>query len=131
MRDDTGAESIEFALVAPILLIAVLGAVYALLAAAAQVSLQHATGVAARYAAIPAADGTFDTYPDDAAVLRKLTDSTPFFAPASCTATVTGDQEQNRKLTLAARCTLPNPIGQVLGVAESMTMSTVAEARRE
>lgn len=142
LRNDDGAEAVEFAIVAPLLFMIAFGAIYILLALAAHVSLNHATSVAVRYASIPT-DPVATTYPDAAQVKQKLTSSTPFFAPDACTVVVDETGAQNDPVRLEASCDFPNPAGAAFDTMRSLlggtrdtsndtlTMTTAAEARRE
>lgn len=141
LRDDRGAEALEFALVSPMVLMIVFGVIYALLAVSAQLSLSYAASVGARHASIPT-DFVNGVYPTDGAVVERVAAATPFFAADSCGGGVTGTTKQNDKLTLSVTCDFPNPIGHVVGLllgdaattgafAPVLKMSARAEARRE
>ncbi len=150
-REQTGAEIAEFALVAPILLLAIFGLIYAMLAAAAHVSLAHASSVAVRYASLPV-DPVLDVYPSLGQVTDKLHASTPFFGTGSCTTALTGDSTANSRVVLTADCRFPNPLGRTLNAlaavvggepqapepgdgpyvdSSDITISSTAKARRE
>jgi Flp pilus assembly protein TadG len=142
LRDETGAEAIEFALVAPIMLFLVIGLVYGLLAVAAHLSLGHATSRGLRYATIPT-DPVSAVYPTGDEVAERVASQTPFFTADDCTTTVTGDERENAPVTLEVSCDFPNPLGgAVEGLRNAffgggsdqpdvIAMTTRAEGRRE
>lgn len=141
LRDERGAEALEFAIVAPVALFLLLGLLYALLSLAAWLSLGHATSGAVRYAAIPQAG----TYPDADAVRERLVGATPFFGAEACQTTIDGEEIEGRAVRLEVACTFPNPPGAVLSGLRNvffggdgteaygsvLTMTARAEARRE
>lgn len=139
-RDDSGSETMEFALVAPIALLVIIGALWAMLGVAARVSLAQAASNAARFASIPT-DMVRGIYPDEAAVNATLAASTPFFDERACTTTVTGKTAQNAPVTVEAACSYPNPAGRAVGFflgrdatgafAPTLTFTASAKARRE
>lgn len=146
LSEEAGAEALEFAWVAPGLLIVVFGLIYALILLAAQLSLSHAAGVAARYASLPTT-ALSDDYPDHL-VPQKLIDGTPFFSVEDCTTLVNGAAPAgptaaaaNSSVVVEAACEFPNPLGSVLealmgepiggAFAPSLTVTARAQQRRE
>lgn len=141
-REETGAEMVEFAVVGPVLFFLIFGIIYALLAAAAQVSLTHASAVAIRYASIPT-DPIGGVYPAAASVQTKMYSSTPFFNASNCNTSVAGTSAINSPVTLTANCNFPNPAGALLDAISnsllsgekdydsSLQMSATSKARRE
>ena len=101
-KGETGAEAVEFALIAPILLFLVFGLIYLLLLFAAQLSLGYATNVGVRHAAIN---------PSEPEVLNKALEATPFFSADSCDPAVGGGGGPNQPVTLTLTCDFPNPAG--------------------
>ncbi len=142
VRDETGAEALEFALVAPVALFIIFGVIYFLLAVAAQISLHHAVSQTTRYAAIPT-DPVTTTYPEPEDVQAHLDDATPFFDAGSCTTSVDGDEYQNAPVTVEASCAFPNPLATAMnglkgvfsedpgGFSETLSMSARGTGRRE
>jgi Flp pilus assembly protein TadG len=142
--DETGAEAVEFALVAPLVFILIFGLIYVLLGMAAQLSLTHAASVGIRFATIPS-NPAVDLYPDSPTVKNKVMDSTPFFTPEDCTTAIadeSGTPRPNLKVTLTVSCDFPNPAGAalsglttVLGGDASydsdLTLTADARGRRE
>jgi hypothetical protein len=140
-REDAGAEAVEFALVAPLLLMFIFGLIYGLLAMSAQLSLSYATNVGVRFATIPI-DAPLNVYPSQQAVAVKVADSTPFFEPGDCTTTVPPEGTPNEAFTLTVSCDFPNPAGGALtglsgifgggGSYDSdLTLTANARGRRE
>lgn len=141
-NDETGAESVEFAFVAPVALFLIAGIIYFLLAVSAQISLHHAVSQTTRYATIPT-DPVTTTYPTAAEVDAHLEQATPFFAAGSCTTSVTGEEKQNAPVTVEASCDFPNPLGAAMNglkqaftddtaeFADTFTMSARGTGRRE
>lgn len=142
LRDESGAETVEFAFVAPVLFLLVIGLVYALLAVAAQVSLGHAASRTLRYATIPT-DPVSGVYRTEAEVATHLAAQTPFFSAADCTTTVTGEERENAPVVVATTCAFPNPLGGAVaglrnaffgggsGQPDEISMTARAEGRRE
>jgi Flp pilus assembly pilin Flp len=141
--DETGAETVEFALVAPLVLILIFGLIYGLLGMAAQLSLTHAASVGVRFATIPTNPAT-DTYPSSTAVKAKVMEHTPLFAPEDCTTDIPAVGTANQPLTLSVVCDFPNPAGGALNglrnifVADGsspfeteLTLTAIAKGRRE
>jgi Flp pilus assembly protein TadG len=121
-KDDNGAEIVEFALVAPLVLLMIFGLIYGMLATGAQLSLSYATSVAARYASIPTAGST---YPTPAQVGAKLADSTPFFGTGACTTTIAGSSGvANSPMTISATCNFPNPLGGAVAAIRGVITGT-------
>jgi Flp pilus assembly protein TadG len=112
-RAESGAETVEFALVFPLVLILVFGLIYGLLAMAAQLSLTHAASVGVRFATIPP-NPAVDTYPSSAAIEAKVLEATPFFAPTDCETVVPEAGGPNQAFTLTVVCDFPNPAGGAL-----------------
>ena len=146
-RDETGAEAMEFAIAGPVLLLVVFGLIYAIVTAAAYLSLTHAASVGARYASIPH-DPIHGVYRTDAEVLAKVDSKTPFFTADDCTSAVVGGTAANAPISLELDCSFPNPFGRLLNRLGSvaahseptetgpqpegdLTMSVRAKARRE
>lgn len=140
---DDGAQTLEFALLAPAIVFMVFGIVYALLVVTANVSLSHAASVAVRYASIPT-DNIVPEYPDSAQVAGRLFDSTPFFESGSCTLSLSGDPVVNAPVNLDVECPFANPLGTALNglrglmsagdeapFGNTFTISADATARRE
>jgi hypothetical protein len=132
---------VEFALVAPLLLMFIFGLIYGLLAMAAQLSLTYATNVGVRFATIPI-DAPLNVYPSQQAVAAKVADSTPFFAPGDCTTAVPPEGTPNEAFTLTVSCDFPNPAGGALtGLSgiwgggssydSDLTLTANARGRRE
>ena len=141
LGQESGAEIVEFALVAPLVFIFIFGIIYGLLTAAAQLSLSHAASVGVRYATIPV-DAALDVYPSPAAVQAKVLDSTPFFDASQCTTSVPATGSPNEAFTLRVSCEFPNPAGAALsglsglfggspGYDSSLILSTDVTGRRE
>jgi Flp pilus assembly protein TadG len=142
--DDRGAETIEFALVFPVVVFLILGLLYALFAVAANVSLSHAATRGARYAAIPI-DPVYGVYRTPDEVAAYVRDQAPLFAKSNCTTTVTGDSSPNSAVVLNISCDFPNPAGKMLNAlrnfmsgkddpdtySDDLVMSARAESRRE
>ncbi len=138
-KGETGAEAVEFALVAPILLFLVFGLIYMLLIFAAQISLGYVTNVGVRYAAIPTGAGT---YPSDTAVRDKAVAQTPFFSKSSCTPALTGGAV-NERMVLTMSCNFPNPAGGAANairqamfgggdeIPSTIELSATAQSRKE
>jgi Flp pilus assembly protein TadG len=112
-RTESGAETVEFALVFPLVLIVVFGLIYGILGMAAQLSLTHAASVGVRFATIPP-NPAVDVYPSSAAVQAKVLEATPFFAPTDCVSTVPEAGAPNQAFTLTVVCDFPNPAGGAL-----------------
>ncbi|CAN5888897.1 hypothetical protein BH23ACT12_BH23ACT12_05540 [soil metagenome] len=141
LKDETGAEAVEFALVGPIVFFLVLGAVYVLLLFAAQLSLGYATNVGVRYAAVPN-DVVAYSYPSAAQVKAKALSATPFFNNSTCTPALT-TATANQPVTFTLNCTFPNPAGAAVNglnqtffgggstVASSVALSATAQSRKE
>jgi Flp pilus assembly protein TadG len=110
-KDESGAEMVEFALVAPMVFLLIFGLIYGLLTLAAQVSLSHAASVGVRFATIPTIVA-IDTYPSSAAVAQKVMDSTPFFEPGDCITTVPESGNPNEAFAMTVACDFPNPMGR-------------------
>lgn len=140
---EVGAEAVEFALIAPILFMLLLAALYFLLLFSLEVSLAHATSRALRYAVLPLPP-SYDQYPSTAAVQSRLTESSVFFKPSNCSLTLTGAQAANASVSLKASCSYPNPVGGALnGVSRlvdpdgdanyssNLVIAADAEGRRE
>ncbi|MGH2771715.1 MAG: TadE/TadG family type IV pilus assembly protein [Actinomycetota bacterium] len=112
-KDDSGAEAVEFAVVAPVLLLIVFGLIYVLLWAAAEISLGHAVTEGVRLASLPST--ATGAYPSAAAVAARIDDSTPFFsqsgATPDCAIVVTGVASSNSPVRVTADCDFPNPAG--------------------
>ena len=138
-----GAETVEFALIAPLAIFLIFGMIYALLAIAAQVTLTQASAMGARYASIPT-DQIARTFPSASAVASKVYASAQFFKPGNCATTVTGATAANSLVSLNVSCAFPNPAGDLmngirrlfLGDSEapyssSLTMTASATSRRE
>lgn len=137
-REESGAEAVEFALIAPVLFLLVAGLIWLLLAFAAQLSLGYATNVGVRYAAIP----TSGSYPSAAQVMSKALDSTPFFGSSSCTPVLTAG-DVNKPVTFTLSCDFPNPAGAAVNalrggffgggseIDETLEMSATAQSRKE
>ena len=117
-RSETGAETVEFALVAPLVLFLIFGLIYGFLGMAAQLSLTHAASVGVRFATMPT-DAPTNTYPSVEAVKNKVLASTPFFKAEDCAAPTVNDESgtptPNREVTLTISCDFPNPAGAALG----------------
>lgn len=109
----------EFALVAPLVLILIFGLIYGLLGMAAQLSLSHAASVGLRFATIPT-NPTTDTYPTPAAVKTKVMEQTPFFSPEDCSTDVQAVGTPNQPFTLSVVCDFPNPAGGALNGLRSI-----------
>lgn len=141
-HEERGAETVEFAFAAPVLLLLAVGTLYVLLAVAAQVSLHHAVSQGTRFATIPT-DMVATTYPSTQEVEDHLTGSTPFFTAESCSTSVTGEERQNAPVAVDVTCAFPNPIaGALNGLStvfggsgdtydDSLDMSGRATGRRE
>lgn len=146
-HDDAGAETLEFAVAGPVVLFLVFGLVYAIVTAAAYLSLTHAASVGVRYASIPP-DPVHGGYRTDAEVVAKVDERTPFFTADDCAGAVVGGTASNDAISLELDCSFPNPFGRVLNrlgsiVSRSepadggphaegdLTMSVRAQARRE
>lgn len=108
VRDERGAEVIEFAIVLPIAMVLLLGTMYALLVVSAQMSLQHAVNVGARTATLP--DATTQ------AVETRALDATPFFHADTCETTTSGAAVDNAPVAVDMDCPFPNPLGRVVAV---------------
>jgi Flp pilus assembly protein TadG len=143
-KDERGAETVEFALVFPVVAFLILGLLYGLFAVAAHVSLAHAASRGVRYASIPV-DAVSGVYRTTEEVEAFVDENTPFFTASSCETTVTGDALENAPVTLDIVCGFPNPAGKALSglrdlllnthepdrYADALAMSAHAEARRE
>ncbi len=123
LLSESGAEAVEFALVAPMLFFVVLGLVYFLLLFSAHVSLSHAVSVGMRYAVVPTAPNSRE-YPTAAAVNARVTESALFFKPGDCSSSVLGDVFQNAPVTLVVSCNFPNPAGGALNGLRTLVTST-------
>ena len=144
LRDETGAETLEFALVFPVFALLVFGLIYGLLAVSAHVSLAHAASRGVRYASL-AVDPVAGVYPSTSAVEGLIDDNTPFFTATDCETTVVGDAQENAPVTLDVSCDFPNPAGAVVSAIRgflldpdpadsdpgTLQISAHAEARRE
>lgn len=143
LKADDGAQMLEFALVAPVVVFLLFGIIYALLAVAANVSLSHAASAAVRYASIPT-DNIEPVYPSAEDVSARLFDSTPFFAPESCLSSVSGGAVPNTVVSVSVECPFPNPLGITLSrlstllagdggqsFGDTFTLSALATGRRE
>lgn len=138
-----GAQTLEFALVAPAFIFLVFAIMYALLVVSANVSLAHAASAAVRYAAIPT-DNIEPVYPAPEQVSEVLFDSTPFFSAETCTTSLAGDAAPNAPVSLSVICPFANPLGAVLNglqglvsnveresFGETFNVSAAATGRRE
>ena len=141
IRDEAGAEAIEFALIAPLVLGLIFAIVYGLLVVAAHLTLAHGTSIGVRYATMPT-DPVTDTYPTEAEVEARIVATTPFFSADSCATTVAGDRIPNAPVSVEVSCTFPNPAGAVLDglfdlftgdpdVGHTVGISAHGQARRE
>lgn len=142
LKGEEGAQTLEFALVAPLTIFLFFGIVYSLLAVAANVSLAHAASSAVRYASIPT-DSIQPVYPSPAQVQSKLFAATPFFTQTSCTTSVTGASTPNSPVSLSVSCPFANPLGASLNglrrffggsgdpFGSTFQMTATAKARRE
>lgn len=143
MKQDSGAQALEFALIAPALLFMLFGAIYALLVVAAHVTLAHAASTAVRYAAVPT-DNIEPVYPASGQVSAKLFALTPFFEPDDCATSLSGASVPNSQVNLSVSCSLVNPLADVLNgiralfpgaeggpFAGTFTVSAQATGRRE
>ncbi len=142
--NDGGAETVEFALVFPVIAFLIFGLIYGLFAVAAHVSLAHATSRGVRYASIPI-DPVTGIYPTSAQVEDFVDGHTPFFTAAGCVTTVVGENRENAPVTLDVGCDFPNPAGAALNglrniftrsddppvYSDDLEMSAHAKARRE
>ena len=142
--DERGAETVEFALVFPVVAFLIFGLIYGLLAVAAHVSLAHATSRGVRYASIPI-DPVAGIYPSTTQVEDFVDGHTPFFTADGCETMVVGEVRENAPVTLDVGCDFPNPAGGALDALrnvfsgsddpdvydDSLEMSAHAEARRE
>jgi Flp pilus assembly protein TadG len=129
LRDDRGAEAIEFAIAFPVLALLIIGLLYALFAVAAHISLAHATSKGARFATI-AIDPVTSSYPSADEVAAEIDEHTPFFTADSCDVTVDGATSDNAVVTLEVGCDFPNPLG-LISSSDSVRMTAHGEARRE
>src|SRR5688572_17687049 len=109
LRDDEGAEAIEFAIAFPVLALLIIGLLYGLFAVAAHISLAHATSKGARYASI-ATDPVTSSYPTPDDVAAEIDEHTPFFSADSCDVAVDGATSDNAVVTLEVGCDFPNPL---------------------
>lgn len=123
LLNESGAEAVEFALVAPMLFFVVLGLIYFLLLFSAHISLAHAVAVGMRYAVVPTAPNS-KVYPSADAVNTRVADSALFFKHEDCSSVVVGDVIQNAPVTLEVSCNFPNPAGGVLNGLRSLVTST-------
>jgi Flp pilus assembly pilin Flp len=144
VRDERGAEALEFALVFPVVAFLLFGLIYGGFAVAAQVSLAHAASRGVRFASI-AVDPVADVYPSADAVASRVDAETPFFSASACQTTVGGDARENAPVTLNVVCDFPNPMGKALSAlknffagsddpdsyTDKLRMSARAEGRRE
>lgn len=143
LKAEGGAQTLEFALVAPVLLLMVLGCIYALLVVTAHVTLAHAASAAVRFASIPT-DNIEPGYPTQDEVSERLFTSTPFFSRDGCTVALAGDRVPNAPVSLNVSCPFANPLGSVLSGLQAMfsnsreqpypdmfTVSATATGRRE
>jgi Flp pilus assembly protein TadG len=142
LRDERGAEALEFAIVFPVAALIIFGLIYGLLALSAHISLAHAAARGVRYASLPT-DPVAGIYPTVADVEQRVDESTPFFTGAACETTVVGEAKENAPVTLDVSCDFPNPIGATLSALRSLfggsgdaysddlTISAHSESRRE
>lgn len=140
-QGESGAEAVEFALVAPLLFFLVFGLLYLLLLFAAQLSLGYATNVAVRYAAIPV-DALGTSYPGPSDINTKVDQATPFFSTSSCTPSLAASGV-NQPVTLTMDCDFPNPAGRAADalrqaffgggdpISGSVELSATARSRKE
>jgi Flp pilus assembly protein TadG len=127
LLNESGAEAVEFALVAPILFFLIIGLIYFLLLFSAHVSLSHAVSVGMRFAVVPTTPNV-KLYPAASAVNSRVADSALFFDPEDCSSSVLGDVIQNSQVTLTVSCNFPNPAGGALDGLRSLVTSTGASS---
>ncbi len=143
LRDEKGAEALEFGIVFPLVALILFALIYGLLALAAHLSLAHAAAQGVRFASIPV-DPVAGTYPSVAAVEERIDENTPFFDAAACETSVVGTAQENVPLSLDVSCSFPNPLGAVLSAlrelfsssegqvyADDLTITAHTESRRE
>jgi len=112
-RDERGAEVLEFALVFPLFAFLVFALMFSLLAVGAWVSLTHGALQGVRYASIPT-DLLNGTYPTNAQVATRVSQSTPFFYSPACTTSTTGGVSENQPVSVAVTCSFFNPLGALV-----------------
>ncbi len=144
LKDERGAEALEFGLVFPVVALIIFGLIYGLLALAAHISLAHASARGVRYASLPL-DPVAGIYPTVTQVSERVDESTPFFTAAACETTVVGEAKENAPVTLDVSCNFPNPLGAALSglrslftsaddpstYSNTLTISAHSQSRRE
>lgn len=110
-KNDNGAEAVEFALVGPLLFFVIIGILYVLLLAAAQLSVARAATVGVRFASINEGSG----YPSTTQINSEVLSNTPLFAAGACTTTsLSGGGAPNAEMSLSVKCDFPNPAGRAV-----------------
>lgn len=118
LKDDRGAEAVEFAFVGPIMFFLLFAVLYLLFMLAAQLSVARAATVGVRYAAIK--DQTLGAYPTAAQIQTNVLNTTALFKAGDCNGTMNPAAAPNAPITLNVTCQMSNPIGQGLAAFRSL-----------
>jgi len=148
VKEEKGAEAVEFAFVGPLLFFLVLAIFTVLFMAAAQVSVARSASVGVRYAAI--FDKSLGRYPTVGDIQNKVLNDAFLFRRGACTANTAksvgiGAGAPNAPITLSVSCDMDNVAGQAAGAIRSVlwgggsgpenaatfTLTADARARRE
>ena len=143
LRQERGAEAVEFAFIGPLLFFLLLAIFYVLFLVAAQVSVARSASVGVRYAAI--FDKSLNRYPTPADIQNQVLDHAFLFRSGACStdganSVGLGAGPPNAPIRLSVTCEMANPAGQAVaafrsalfgggGSEGSATMDLKADAR--